>query len=379
MLKNVWIITDQERYDTKQYFSEKFAEALKLQGIRVEIIPFQTLPQKLQQARPDLLFSFFRLYGSDLSDHFWERLQIPFWFALLNPARGRSEMFSLSRYTLLSCVDEFDCEYVRSRGLDKVFFWGHAVDKNLHFDEAEKRPLDFLYAGTFYDPQAIEQLWEQHSPKERQAIQESIELYQHDESVTEVQAVESAMQRFGLSPKAKNLFIKYLDNYCRGIDRIHLIKAASQVGIVSIYGDATNWPPGIRGWDKYFANNKNIIVHRSIPFGEVLQLMKRSKISLNSMPFFKSGTHERIFSAAACGSLNVTTENLWLKRHFRDGEDVLFYRMGHWTNLIDKMDYYLTHEEERKALSASCRAKVMANHTWDHRVDEFMQVWKRLG
>jgi len=40
----------------------------------------------------------------------------------------------------------------------------------------------------------------------------------------------------------------------------------------------------------------------------------------------------------------------------------------------DKVNYYLAHEDERGQIAERAREKVMKAHTWDHRVQEMMQV-----
>ena len=69
-------------------------------------------------------------------------------------------------------------------------------------------------------------------------------------------------------------------------------------------------------WKKYFEKQSNIIVHDAVPYAESLEIMKQSKIVLNSSIKNKFGAHERIFAGLASGALVLTNENIYLKEYF---------------------------------------------------------------
>jgi spore maturation protein CgeB len=166
--------------------------------------------------------------------------------------------------------------------------------------------------------------------------------------------------------------VKNVDDYLRGYDRWKLILSIKSAK-VHVFG-GTCWGEDVKGWPHYFRDCPNVVIHPAIPFKETLEVLKKSKISLNSMPFFKNGTHERIFTGTACGNLVVTTDNLWIREHYSEGEELLLYQPKHWEEIDEKVDYYLNREEERVQIAKKGREKTLQNHTWDHRVAQLLEV-----
>lgn len=73
----------------------------------------------------------------------------------------------------------------------------------------------------------------------------------------------------------------------------------------------------------------------------------------------------RVFEALATGRLLVTDKVDYLDELFVDGEDLVTYSGE--DDLMDKIRYYLEHEEERLRIAANGLAKVREHHTYRHR------------
>ena len=53
---------------------------------------------------------------------------------------------------------------------------------------------------------------------------------------------------------------------------------------------------------------------------------------------------------------------------FVPGEDFVYYKSK--GDLLQKVDYYLKHDEERKAIARNGHDKIVAKHTYRHRIKE---------
>jgi hypothetical protein len=103
---------------------------------------------------------------------------------------------------------------------------------------------------------------------------------------------------------------------------------------------------------------------------EMARIYSASRVVFNRS--IGNDVNMRVFEALACGSLLVTndlTEN-GLGELFRDGEHLVTYRSAE--ELIEKVAYYLEHEEERERIAAAGRAEVIAKHTYRHRVERML-------
>ena len=195
--------------------------------------------------------------------------------------------------------------------------------------------------------------------------------------VSEYQAMLKACEECKVVVSDKTHLLYLMDNHIKGYDRLELVRSIKDAQ-VHVFGGATVRPKEVKGWDHYFAGSPNVVVHPAVPMQEGLEIMKKSKICLNSMPFFKNGTHVRLFMGPACGSLVISTDTLYTRANFVDGEEMLLYKPGHYELLNDKVNYLLAHEEERRRMAEKAREKVMKKHTWDHRVQEMIQVMPEI-
>ena len=69
----------------------------------------------------------------------------------------------------------------------------------------------------------------------------------------------------------------------------------------------------------------NIEVLEFMPWADVVNEIRDSKITVNVMPYHVYSFHERIAAAQYCSSVTVTDENPYLREKFMNEEDILFY------------------------------------------------------
>lgn len=80
-------------------------------------------------------------------------------------------------------------------------------------------------------------------------------------------------------------------------------------------------------------HHENIIEHGGVDSKVCLDMISQAKISLNVMPWFKKGAHDRVFNTMLNGGVALTDASLFYENTFVDGKNVLFY------SLEDLRDY----------------------------------------
>ncbi len=102
---------------------------------------------------------------------------------------------------------------------------------------------------------------------------------------------------------------------------------------------------------------------------EIPGIYSRAKIVIN-MPI-GNDLNARVFEAISCGAMLLT-------RAGADGQDALF-RAGHHyvtydsdADLVEKVRYYLAHEEERLAIAQAGHAEVLKHHSLELRLKELL-------
>ena len=157
------------------------------------------------------------------------------------------------------------------------------------------------------------------------------------------------------------LYAQYVINRkITGLERADLIGAV-----------AGQFPFDLFTQNRGFTGN-NLRNHGTVDYYTQMPLVfRRSRINLNiSLRSIKSGIPLRAFDIMGSGGFLLSNYQADYLEHFVPGEDFVYYESRE--NLLDKIGYYLEHEDERRAIAASGHDKVAAAHTFRHRVREML-------
>lgn len=104
---------------------------------------------------------------------------------------------------------------------------------------------------------------------------------------------------------------------------------------------------------------------------EMPKIFNLSKININftSKPI-KSGLPLRIWDIMACGGFVMSNYQSEIPEYFEIGQEIETFSSTE--ELIDKCEYYLTHEEERKRIAQRGFEKVCKEHTVEQRLREIV-------
>ncbi len=115
-------------------------------------------------------------------------------------------------------------------------------------------------------------------------------------------------------------------------------------------------------------------VHTHAPIESLYGMPKvfhLSKINLNmTIKPIQTGLPLRIFDIMGCGGFVMTNYQAELTDFFEIGRDLECYTS--MEELIDKCDYYLNHEEERRQIAQQGYQTVCNYHTYAHRLNEMI-------
>lgn len=130
-------------------------------------------------------------------------------------------------------------------------------------------------------------------------------------------------------------------------------------------------------WEKFRENRslcrhpQNIIANgRQISSAECVRVMRNAKLSLNIMPWFKDGAHDRVFTAMLQGCVSVTDDSRYLREEFEDGKDLVFYSLKNIERLPDVVCGLLEDEERAALIAERGYRKAAMRHTWKKRAEE---------
>jgi len=154
--------------------------------------------------------------------------------------------------------------------------------------------------------------------------------------------------------------------YLKGNEWVEVLKRTSQTS-VNTFGAPIDL------WKKYLKNQPNIIYHDPVNINIAIEIMRQSKIVLNSCAWLKDGTHERILMAIASGALVITSENIYMREHFEDRHSIAFYKLGQWKSVNQQVNEYLSNSLLRHHVVAKGQEIVKRKHTWDQRAKTLLK------
>lgn len=131
----------------------------------------------------------------------------------------------------------------------------------------------------------------------------------------------------------------------------------------AVYGD---------GWKKY-----NITTPR-IDNELEAQAYNSCKIAISVSNFsFERYYSDRLLRIMACGAFPLSHDFSGLEKDFTRGHDIVTF--SNINDLIDKCNYYLQHEAERKAIADNAFTTAHTKCTWDVRMTELISLLEKYS
>lgn len=105
------------------------------------------------------------------------------------------------------------------------------------------------------------------------------------------------------------------------------------------------------GWQKYhFSDETYLRREKGVTFGLSFERIAKEEILLNVSPIFNRGMHDRILAGMANETAVLTDENPYLKKHFADGEHIVFYQLDNMGSLAEKAGELLENKGLRERI-----------------------------
>ena len=184
----------------------------------------------------------------------------------------------------------------------------------------EKRDIDVIMTGNYTPPSFFEQhinwINDEYAAFYRGIIEELLE--KTDQTVEEAALRHCEREMGEVAPDDfrlvmhKMIFIDlYVRNYWRGM----VIKTLAEAGItVDVIG---------KGWEELECSAmQNVRIHPQTDSLTCLEQLSHAKISVNVMPWFKDGAHDRVFNSILNGAVCVSDTSRYLSEELKDGEGV---------------------------------------------------------
>lgn len=143
--------------------------------------------------------------------------------------------------------------------------------------------------------------------------------------------------------------------------RVKMVQILVEAGIdVTVYGD---------DWDKTtFAQNPHLHYGGKLTSKEALKAIYNTKIVLNSMPWFKDGSHERLFNGMLAKSIILTDKSKWIEDEFTNGKEMLIIDLEKLELMPNIVQDVLTNLDKYQKIADTGYECAISKHTWSHRL-----------
>ena len=167
----------------------------------------------------------------------------------------------------------------------------------------------------------------------------------------------------GFDLKDEQVFeVLYLVRKLANIERVCVLNMLAEYFDVSCY----TYPKGINSL-------KGVHVFPALAYGDPLaRVFANSKINLNiSLKGIEGGTPKRVMDICAAGGFALTNYCEETAELFKEDEEIVMFKTPE--ELVDKVGYYLEHDDERRKIARKGQRKVLQNYTYEKQLQQLMR------
>jgi len=320
-----------------------------------------------------ITFNFNGLRGEEIfyegTQIFWDTMEIPCINIIVDHPFYYHELIKKApkRYYQI-CIDRLHEAYMKRFFPDirlLPFVPSGGTDLPIGPLPLQERSIDLVFTGHYTPPsqfdQHITRIDEEYTAFYRSIIDD---LITHPDTPMEAAFEKHLKQAMGplsetdLAKCMENMI--FIDLYVRFYFRGLVVKTLLDHGIkVGVFG---------KGWSLLECEHpENLIDFGGGNSASCLELISKARISLNVMPWFKDGAHDRIFNSMLNGAVCLTDKSRYLEEEFTDGKDIVFYSLSEIEKLPSIVKGLLEDPSKMESISEAGYQKAKSNHTWAER------------
>ncbi|MCR4591385.1 MAG: glycosyltransferase [Lachnospiraceae bacterium] len=239
----------------------------------------------------------------------------------------------------------------------------------------EERRDDIIFCGNYMRPEFFLKYLK---GCEQTVIDFYMELYEelkdnpHD--TLEYTAINKIKKEFG--DEADDPYLRdclenmiFLDLMVRHYYRGKAVAAIADAGSkITVYG---------AGYDELDCRHpENIINMGNVDSIRCLKAIANARVSLNVMPWFKKGGHDRVYNTCLNGALCLSDTSEALLRQFTDMKDIVFFDIADTESLGEKYIKLSEDKQKMKEIAEAGYRRAKESHSWFSRAKELETIMK---
>lgn len=382
------IILAKHAVETLEFFSMQMAKTFQEAGIEVWFWDLEKPKESRKEfqsfyQKGETVFLTFNFIGLSEETQFewnghksvWETFEIPCYCIMVDsPIYYFKQLSSIHNYLTLLCIDrqhiKFIEEYYPKYG--KVYFLplgGTGLSQNLAYRD---RKYDVVFAGNYVALSNLMKHLKGVDEENKAFYFEIIQKLKEQPNLPLEQTMISYLKKE--IPKITRHEILaclygmvFVDLYIRSYFRREIVCSLAEAGIkVVVLG---------KDWELSECKHMdNLIMTGQVDSKTCLEYMGNAKISLNIMPWFKEGAHDRIFNSMLQGCVSVSDTSQYITENLIDGQDYISFSLEKRKELPEKIKKLLSESDYAEKIALQGSQKAAKEHTWKQRALIFLKI-----
>lgn len=379
------IILFKNTVESQEFFSFELAKAFRKLGHEVffydcndQYLSFKKLTDFIELGNTvGFAFNFNGMINDDfLCDGkepvFWDRTGIPYINMIVDhPFYYHDEFLHVPKKYTNICIDNNHKKYYDRffPNLGRSLYMplaGTRLDNRQPLIPLCKRKYDIIFTGNYIRPEHFEKYLQNCDPSIIEfyhGIRQH--LYDCPDDLLEDYAEKRIRKEFKdkvsddyLRECFKNMI--FLDLQARHYYRGKAVAAIADAGFkINVYG---------AGYDTLeCAHPENIITHGNVNSLKCLEAIAQSRVSLNVMPWFKDGPHDRVFNTMLNGAVCLSDHSTFLDEHYTDNNDIAFYELNDIAALPQRYAELMSDPGRMEDIVQNACREASQSETWAER------------
>lgn len=236
------------------------------------------------------------------------------------------------------------------------------------------RHIDISFIGNFVTVDSIMPAVSKVAPEYADFLYETAdELIKNPDKVLEEELFDRLKSQFPDEeeenyPEAM-FHMVFIDLFVRTYYRCNMVKVLSESGYkIHLVG---------KDWDKMETSKPENLIYTSqmMTSADCVTVLNDSKLSLNIMPWFKDGSHDRIFSSMLASCVCVTDSSKYLDEVITPWKDYVPFSLGHDEELVCNVEKVLNDENLAEIISFEGRQLAKSRFTWKEFSDILTNIY----
>ncbi len=237
-------------------------------------------------------------------------------------------------------------------------------------EEWVKRPIDVLFIGNYVPIESLEPALSGVGKEYRDFLMDIADgLISNPAKPLERTLMERLYREFPDCTNDEYLQACYkmvfIDLYVRSVYRSGIVTGLADRG-VKVYCTGKDWDAAA------CKHPENIIsTGESVVSKDCLEALRAAKISINMMPWFKAGAHDRVFSSMLAGCCVVSDSSEYLDEVIRDGSEYVKYELSSpeqsANEAAEKVEKLLAEDGPAHDIARHSLDIAVSDHTWGER------------